>query len=142
SCRPPSSGCSRTPRWPTCTPTTPSRAATRRASSAPEEVGRGRAPGAAAATGVAAQRPTMRPMTLLASLAATSERVGATPSRLLKVGELAALLKSLSNEELEPAAHYLSGELPQGRIGVGNATLAQAAAQPPATTATLSVAAL
>ncbi len=79
-------------------------------------------------------------MTLLATLAATSQRVGATPARLSKIRELAALLKSLSGDEIEIAAHYLSGEPPQGRIGIGYATVADAGAQAPALTATLSLA--
>src|SRR5215475_3812997 len=79
-------------------------------------------------------------MTLLATLAATSQRIGATPARLVKIRELAALLKSLHEDEIEIAAHYLSGELPQGRIGIGYATLEAAAAQPPAPDASLSVA--
>ncbi|MFI4880927.1 MAG: ATP-dependent DNA ligase, partial [Steroidobacterales bacterium] len=78
-------------------------------------------------------------MTLLATLAATSQRVAATPARLVKVRELAALLRSLRSDEIEIVAHYLSGEPPQGRIGIGYATLADAA-QVPAATATLSVA--
>src|SRR6185312_1193897 len=79
------------------------------------------------------------PVTLLATLAATSQRVAATPARLVKVRELAALLRSLRSDEIEIVAHYLSGEPPQGRIGIGYATLADAA-QAPAATATLSVA--
>jgi DNA ligase-1 len=78
-------------------------------------------------------------VTLLATLAATSQRVAATAARLVKVRELAALLRSLRSDEIEIVAHYLSGEPPQGRIGIGYATLADAA-QAPAATATLSVA--
>ncbi|HYM28054.1 MAG TPA: ATP-dependent DNA ligase [Steroidobacteraceae bacterium] len=77
-------------------------------------------------------------MTLLATLAATSQRVGATPARLVKVRELAALLRSLPSDEIEIVAHYLSGETPQGRIGIGYATLVEAA-RAPAASATLSV---
>src|SRR6202048_3078856 len=81
-------------------------------------------------------------MTLLANLVETSQRVGATSGRLAKVRELAALLRSLQPDEIETGVHYLSGELPQGRIGIGFATLRTAAANPPAGTATLSVAAV
>jgi DNA ligase-1 len=81
-------------------------------------------------------------VTLLASLVATSQRVRATRARLAKVRELAALLKSLAPAEISLATHYLSGELPQGRIGLGYATLAAAAAQAPAPAEILSVAEL
>jgi DNA ligase-1 len=72
---------------------------------------------------------------LLAHLAATSQRVAATSARLAKVGELAGFLKSLPPGEVVTAVHYLSGETPQGRLGVGYsslepATLAPAAAAP------------
>jgi DNA ligase 1 len=78
-------------------------------------------------------------VTLLASLVATSQRVRATRARLAKVRELAALLKSLAPAEIALATRYLSGELPQGRIGLGYATIAAAAAEAPASTATVSV---
>ena len=81
-------------------------------------------------------------MTLLDSLVATSQRVRATRARLAKVRELAALLKSLAPAEIPLATRYLSGEIPQGRIGLGYATLAAAAAQPPAPSPMLSVAEL
>jgi DNA ligase-1 len=78
-------------------------------------------------------------MTLLAELARTSQRVAATPARLAKVHELAALLKILEPDEIAVAVNYLSGEIPQGKIGIGYATLrAAAAASAPA--ASLSVA--
>jgi hypothetical protein len=41
---------------------------------------------------------------------------------LAKVRELAALLRALQPDEIETGVHYLSGELPQGRIGIGYAT--------------------
>ena len=68
-------------------------------------------------------------MTLLHALATTSQRVAATAARRAKVAELAALLGSLAPEEIEAGAHYLSGTLPQGRIGVGYSQL-QAALPP------------
>jgi len=71
-------------------------------------------------------------MTLLADLVATSQRVGATSGRLAKVRELAAFLRSLAPEEIETGAHYLSGEIQQGRMGIGYATLRSAAASAPA----------
>jgi DNA ligase-1 len=79
-------------------------------------------------------------MTLLANLVETSQRVGATSARLAKVRELAGLLRALAPNEIETGAHYLSGELPQGRIGIGYAALRSAASNAPAGTATLSIA--
>ena len=73
-------------------------------------------------------------MTLLAELVATSARVGATSSRLAKVREIATLLRKLGRDEIAVAVSHLSGELPQGRIGVGYAALhaaATAAGDPP-----------
>jgi DNA ligase 1 len=67
-------------------------------------------------------------VTLLATLADTSQRVGATAARLAKIRELAALLTQLAPEEIGIAVHYLSGEMPQGRIGIGPATLRATAA--------------
>jgi DNA ligase-1 len=58
-------------------------------------------------------------VTLLAHLVATSQRVAATSARLAKVGELAGFLKTLPPAEVDTAVHYLSGETPQGRLGVG-----------------------
>ena len=66
-------------------------------------------------------------MTLLANLVGTSERVAATAARQAKIRELAALLKALARDEIAIAALYLSGELPQGRIGIGFASLHAAA---------------
>jgi len=66
-------------------------------------------------------------VTALATLVATSERVAATAARSTKVRELAALLRLLAPEEIEVAVHYLSGDLPQGQIGIGGAALRRAA---------------
>jgi DNA ligase 1 len=66
-------------------------------------------------------------MTLLANLAATSQRVSATSARLTKVRELAAFLKTLQGPEIDLAVHYLSGEIPQGKIGIGYSVLKGAA---------------
>ena len=79
-------------------------------------------------------------MTLLANLVATSQRVGATSGRLAKIRELAAFLRALAPEEIETGAHYLSGEIPQGRIGIGYATLRTAAGNAPASEAGISLA--
>jgi DNA ligase-1 len=79
-------------------------------------------------------------VTLLATLADTSQRVGATAARLAKIRELAALLTQLAPEEIGIAVHYLSGEMPQGRIGIGPATVRSAAAVEAARVPTLSIA--
>jgi DNA ligase-1 len=68
-------------------------------------------------------------MTLLATLAGASERVSATAARLTKIRELATTLAGLEPEEIGIATHYLAGEIPQGRIGIGYAALQEAAAQ-------------
>ena len=78
-------------------------------------------------------------MTLLAALVATSQRVRASRSRLAKVRELASLLRSLAPAEIELATHYLAGDTPQGRIGVGYALLTGAAQTAAAASASLSL---
>ncbi len=79
-------------------------------------------------------------MTLLAELVQTSQRVGATAARRGKVSELAALLRLLAPEEIDLGVHYLSGEIPQGKIGIGYAAVRMAAASSPAELASLSIA--
>jgi DNA ligase-1 len=81
-------------------------------------------------------------MTLLADLVAVSHRVVATAARLGKVRELAALLRALAPEDLDVAVHYLSGQTPQGRSGIGAALLRSAAATRSADQATLSITAV
>jgi DNA ligase-1 len=71
-------------------------------------------------------------MTLLAELVAVSDRVGTTTSRLAKVRALADYLRQLPQEEVTLGAHYLSGETPQGRSGIGYALLQQVARGDPA----------
>ena len=58
-------------------------------------------------------------MSLFAELVAVSRRVGATSARLAKVRELAAHLRAVEPSEIDTAVHYLSGETPQGRFGIG-----------------------
>ena len=82
----------------------------------------------------------MRGMTLLSALVDTSQRVGASPARRTKISALAALLRSLPPEEIEIAVHYLSGELPHGRIGIGYAAVQAAAADRGAPSAILTLA--
>jgi DNA ligase-1 len=78
-------------------------------------------------------------MTQLANLVDTSQRVGATAARLAKVRELAACLRALEPAEIEIAVHYLSGETPQGRFGIGYAVLQAARSAATAGAATLSI---
>ena len=79
-------------------------------------------------------------VTRLAELVDTSQRVGATAARLVKVRELAAFLRTLEPGEIGIATLYLSGELPQGRFGIGYAALEAAASEPAAVSPTLSIA--
>jgi DNA ligase-1 len=81
-------------------------------------------------------------VTLLSTLVETSQRVGATSGRLGKVRELATFLRALPPEEISTAVHYLSGEIPQGKIGIGYAVLQSAAAHTPATLPGLEIAEL
>ena len=60
---------------------------------------------------------------LLARIAQTSADVAATSSRLKKVALLAECLADATPDEVAIAVAYLSGELPQGTVGVGWAAL-------------------
>ena len=77
-------------------------------------------------------------MTRLADLVATSAAVAATSSRTAKGDALAGFLARLAPEEVPIAVGFLVGSPRQGRTGIGWRTL-QAAATPPAATATLEV---
>ncbi len=68
-------------------------------------------------------------MTAFAELVHTSQRVTATRGRLGKVRELASFLRALTADEIEIAVHYLTGEIPLGRIGLGFAALSAAASR-------------
>jgi len=59
----------------------------------------------------------------LEEIARTSTQVAETPARLAKIELLARILRSLRPEEVPVAVAYLSGELPQGSIGVGWASV-------------------
>ena len=72
---------------------------------------------------------------LLEEIVRTSAEVGATRSRLNKVGLLAETLRRVAPAEAGIAVAYLSGTLPQGSIGIGWATLR--ALPPPADVARL-----
>jgi DNA ligase 1 len=60
---------------------------------------------------------------LLHELCATSRAVGATASRLEKVARLADLVSRLPPPLVPVGVSYLTGELPQGKLGVGYALL-------------------
>ncbi len=62
----------------------------------------------------------------LAELVQTSTTVGATRARKTKIAVLAACLSQAAAEEIELTVAYLTGELPQGRIGIGPAALRRA----------------
>jgi DNA ligase-1 len=65
----------------------------------------------------------------------TSERIAATRARTAKVALLSELLRALAPDEVALAVAYLSGELPQGRVGLGYAAVfgVEAPAGPQAT---------
>lgn len=67
---------------------------------------------------------------LLRELVETSARVGASAGRLEKIGALASFLARLAPSEAVVGVSYLIGRLPQGRIGVGGALLAEARGEP------------
>ena len=75
---------------------------------------------------------------LLSEMADASEAVAGTSSRLAKVEVLARALHDAGPAEVTIAVAYLSGELPQRQIGVGWATLRDAA--PPAGAPSLTLA--
>ena len=77
---------------------------------------------------------------LLSELVAVSSKVKATRSRLQKVGALSSLLKQLEPDEIAIAVNHLSGVIPQGRTGIGYATVRRAREVPPASAGTLSIA--
>ncbi len=77
-------------------------------------------------------------MTLLASVVGVSRRVASTSARGAKVRALASFLSELSAGEIIPAVHFLSGEIRQGRIGIGYSAV-QAAAVEPSSHASLSI---
>ncbi len=76
-------------------------------------------------------------MTVLADIAAVSGRVAATRSRLAKVKEIAAFLRSIDPAEIAVAIAWLSGETRQGKLGVAYAGLHAASGIAPAAAPTL-----
>jgi DNA ligase-1 len=77
---------------------------------------------------------------LFADLVATSAAVAATPKRGEKIARLAATLQRLAPDEVEAAVAFLSGELPNGRIGLAGSVFARARSAQPAASATLAIA--
>lgn len=63
---------------------------------------------------------------LLADVVTVSARVGATRSRKEKVAAISELLRRLEPAEIAIAVSYLSGVIPQGRIGIGYAAVRKA----------------
>lgn len=78
-------------------------------------------------------------MTLLAAIVETSSRVAATSARSAKVRELATCLRRFQPEEIAIGVAYLSGETPQGKIGIGYSVLKNARGEAPATEPVLSL---
>jgi len=64
-------------------------------------------------------------MTRLADLVALSGKVAATASRREKIALLASILRRLSPDEIEIGVAFLSGEMRQGRLGVGWGALSE-----------------
>ena len=63
---------------------------------------------------------------LLANVVETSRRVTDTAKRLEKIDVLARLIRQLSPTEIEIVVLFLSGQIRQGRIGIGYAVLRDA----------------
>jgi DNA ligase-1 len=79
-------------------------------------------------------------VTLLGSLVEASDRVSAASARLAKVRELAQFLRTLEPSELAVGVLYLSGEVPQGRCGIGQTALRAADTVAAASAPSLSIA--
>ena len=69
-------------------------------------------------------------MTLLAEVVRASAAVAATSSRLAKIKVIADCLRALEPDEIEIALPYLSGDIRQGRLALGYATLRSAVGRP------------
>jgi len=78
-------------------------------------------------------------MSLFALIVDTWQKVGATRSRLAKVREIVQCLRALQPGEIETAVLYLSGETPQGKMGIGYALLKHASGDGAASAPTLSI---
>src|SRR6188508_569609 len=69
-------------------------------------------------------------MTLLATVVGASGKVAATSARSAKTRLLAECLRAMNVDELEIGVLYLSGEIRQGRIGIGPSALRNSVAAP------------
>ena len=78
-------------------------------------------------------------MTLLANLVEASGRVSDASARLAKVRELAQFLRTLEPTELAVGVLYLSGQMRQGRCGIGPGALRAADAVPAASDSSLTL---
>lgn len=76
---------------------------------------------------------------LLIDLVRTSRAVDATSARSEKIRHIARLLSRLPLGDVPVAVAYLAGELPQGRIGVGPATLREVGAVEPSSEPSLTL---
>jgi DNA ligase-1 len=74
---------------------------------------------------------------LLQELAIASSAVASTRSRREKINLLAALFERLRGGEIPVAVAYLSGTLPQGRVGLGWSAVAAGRTAAPSVTSTL-----
>jgi DNA ligase-1 len=78
-------------------------------------------------------------MVNVSDIVAASQDVAATRSRTKKIARFAAVLRTLSLEELPAAIGFLCGELRQGRLGLGHRTLRDVKAEPVPAASTVSV---
>lgn len=69
---------------------------------------------------------------LLSDVVTVSDSVRATASRKVKIADLAELLGRADTAELMPVVAWVSGELPQGRLGAGWRTVAGIEVEPAA----------
>src|SRR6185312_5534981 len=76
---------------------------------------------------------------LLNDIVETSRRVGELSGRLAKIEQLADTLRRAAVDEIEVAVAWLSGELRQGRIGIGYAAVRDAMAEAAAPTPSLTL---
>ena len=77
---------------------------------------------------------------LFENLVNVSNKVAATRSRLEKRALLAACLRHAAPDEIALVVNYLSGTLPQGRIGLGPAIVRELAAEPVASAPSMTLA--
>ncbi len=76
---------------------------------------------------------------LLRDLVATSLLVGETSARLKKIAALSDCLARLEPEEIAIAVSFLSGEIRQGKVGMGHASVRDAALIEPSKSPTLTL---